>query len=77
MPDTLREKVWEIVANLSDHGTKAIDADTDAILALTSADAREREQKAFVAGWEDVLESDYDEEMKQLAEAEAARRYKP
>jgi len=37
----------------------------------TAADMRE----AFVAGWEDILEQDFDDGMKQLAEAEALRRW--
>ncbi len=54
---------------------KPIGHSVDLCLLVTEAEVRKRERAAFVAGWEDVLETDFDDEMRLLAEVEAARRW--
>ena len=76
MPDTLREKVAEIVRSVrcADAPRVFVKYAVDAILALVEADARERERKAFMEchRWRGAwVTSDV-----QVRE-EIARRYKP
>jgi hypothetical protein len=67
---TLREKVAFEIAYYRDEVDSLLVADR--ILAITEADARERERNAFVAGavWDRVATSGEET-------TEAARRYKP
>jgi hypothetical protein len=68
---TLREEILEVFYANTTFGEKA-----DAIVALTEADARERERKAFVEGVDWMVDPTGPEDVA-AAEAEAARRYKP